>query len=334
MSNMQSILIFIDGTICDERHRHHLGIGSPKFHSQQAISKDLPVNGSVECLKRLSTQFNIVYIGARPITTLQFTKEWLDRNDFPSGDAYLAETQEERLKIIQRIKSRYEFFAGIGDRWDDNELHREIGCLSIILKEYVGNWNEVYDKVMVHERKEVIKKNEIHLRGKIEGLVRVLPLLHNVYGKSMWDQFFNSVVKIAENTREERRREDLASFKKLNLDPNDLRDVAKWEEISRENEWRDDEAYGLQDREIIELTTNRYVHKVTRCLYADLWKEHGRPDIGYQIHCRTDFAWLDKPAWNPEVRFERPTTIMEGGDCCVFILHNPISKEEQSVNDS
>ncbi len=29
--------------------------------------------------------------------------------------------------------------TGIGDRWDDNELHLQIGCMSIILEEYKGS---------------------------------------------------------------------------------------------------------------------------------------------------------------------------------------------------
>ena len=31
------------------------------------------------------------------------------------------------------------FVAGIGDRWDDNELHAEIGWLSVILLECAGD---------------------------------------------------------------------------------------------------------------------------------------------------------------------------------------------------
>ncbi len=53
------------------------------------------------------------------------------------------------------------------------------------------------------------------------------------------------------------------------------------------------------------------------------WKNHARADIGYQIHCRTDFAWWDRPAWNPEVQFEQPKTLMHGDDYCLFIQSLP-----------
>ena len=36
-----------------------------------------------------------------------------------------------------------EFFAGIGDRWDDNELHLELDCQSFILQEWEPNWDTV-----------------------------------------------------------------------------------------------------------------------------------------------------------------------------------------------
>ena len=62
---------------------------------------------------------------------------------FPKGPVYLAPTQEERLALVEDLCQRFDFIAGIGDRWDDNELHLEIGCLSIILKEFEGNWDTV-----------------------------------------------------------------------------------------------------------------------------------------------------------------------------------------------
>jgi hypothetical protein len=77
-------------------------------------------------------------------------------------------------------------------------------------------------------------------------------------------------------------------------------------EITRAEDWEDDPAYGLQDSELVEATERRYVHRITRCRYAELWQEQGRPDIGYQIHCRCDVAWWDQPAWNSHVRFEQP----------------------------
>ena len=76
-------------------------------------------------------------------------------------------------------------------------------------------------------------------------------------------------------------------------------------------------------RRRVETSEKRYTFKVTRCRYAELWKKQGHPEIGYQIHCHTDQVWWDKPAWNPQVRFEQPKTLMQGDDYCLFIQYLP-----------
>lgn len=320
---MKSILVFIDGTICDTRQRHHYGINTPEFNQREAIIKDKAISNSVNCVNKLSKRFEIVYIGARPKFTIDYTKEWLEKEGFPKGDVYLGETQKKRLEIIKKIKKKYNFIVGIGDRWDDNELHLALECLSIILEEFNGKWDFVYDYITTYERRIKISQNETHLAGKVEGLARVLPKLYDKYGDDMWEVYFNTVLKIAEETREERREDDLKLFQKYNLNPHDLRDVAKWEELLDELEWENNEAYGLQDKEIVEATKRRFEMKITRCQYADIWKKFGFPEIGYQIHCRTDFAWWDYPSFNPKIRFKQPKTLMKGDKYCLFIQYIP-----------
>lgn len=139
---MDAILVFIDGTICDTRHRHYL-FGSSDFYAEETISADLPIPGSVTCLTELAKKYVIIYIGARPASCLEATKNWLIAAGFPVGAVYLATSLEERLQIVRGLKIKSKIVAGIGDRWDDNELHLEIGCLSIILKEWEGNWDTV-----------------------------------------------------------------------------------------------------------------------------------------------------------------------------------------------
>jgi uncharacterized HAD superfamily protein len=133
---MKAILVFIDGTICDARQRYPLGIGTPEFHRREEMLKDAAVPGSAQCLQELAQHYKLVYIGARPVFTLPYTEEWLARSGFPPGHVCLGETQAERLALVRDLREKLDFMAGIGDRWDDNELHLEIGCLSIILQEH------------------------------------------------------------------------------------------------------------------------------------------------------------------------------------------------------
>jgi hypothetical protein len=137
-----AILVFIDGTICDRRTQMHL-MGTPAFDAPEAILGAVAVAGSRECIVDLARRYRIVYIGARIGSAREATTEWLRRAGFPAGDVYLAPAQAERLVIARRVREAYRFVAGIGDRWDDNELHLEIGCPSIIVKEHAGDWATV-----------------------------------------------------------------------------------------------------------------------------------------------------------------------------------------------
>jgi hypothetical protein len=139
---MKAVLVFIDGTICDRTAQLHLA-ETPEFYGHEAILRDSAVPGSVQCLQELGGRFQIVYIGARPAGALAHTCEWLESTGFPAGPVYLAQTQPERLEIVRGLRDEFDFAAGIGDRWDDNELHLELGCLSIILQEHHGNWDTV-----------------------------------------------------------------------------------------------------------------------------------------------------------------------------------------------
>jgi hypothetical protein len=119
---MKAILVFIDGTICNRSPTLHL-MGTPEFYEREAILKDLPVPDSVQGLQDLAQRFQIVYIGVRPESALLCTAEWLRKMGFPEGPICLRRTQEERLALVKDLRKKFDFVAGIGDRWDDNELH-------------------------------------------------------------------------------------------------------------------------------------------------------------------------------------------------------------------
>ncbi|MCL2301405.1 MAG: hypothetical protein FWC27_14780 [Firmicutes bacterium] len=141
---MKAILVFLDGTVCDMRHRIPLQrLGEKLFFSDKQIMKDAPTAGSVEMMRELSEMYRLIYIGARPDDYVDITRQWLYSVGFPDGEVYLGKNQRERMDITKQLKSKHDFAAGIGDRWDDNELHLELGCQSFILKEWEPDWDTV-----------------------------------------------------------------------------------------------------------------------------------------------------------------------------------------------
>lgn len=63
--------------------------------------------------------------------------------------------------------------------------------------------------------------------------------------------------------------------------------------------------------------TETFVHsKITECLWSKTFREANAADIGYAAVCYPDFAMTS--AFNPKIKLVRPTTLMEGHDCCDF----------------
>ena len=107
---MKAILVFLDGTVCDMRHRIPLK-GKDDFFSEGNILKDIPTKGSIELMNELVKNFYLVYIGARPEEYVQVTRKWLKNVGFPEGDVYLGKNQKERMKIVIDLKQKNGIFC-------------------------------------------------------------------------------------------------------------------------------------------------------------------------------------------------------------------------------
>ena len=55
---------------------------------------------------------------------------------------------------------------------------------------------------------------------------------------------------------------------------------------------------------------------VTRCQYAEFYKDLGLPELGYLFHCNRDFAMVE--GFSPGLTLKRTQTIMEGATHCDF----------------
>jgi hypothetical protein len=75
-------------------------------------------------------------------------------------------------------------------------------------------------------------------------------------------------------------------------------------------------AGGALDVQHLEASQDRLEFDVTRCGYAELYKDLGLPELGYLFHCNRDFAMVE--GFGRGVTLKRSQTLMEGADHCDF----------------
>ena len=73
---------------------------------------------------------------------------------------------------------------------------------------------------------------------------------------------------------------------------------------------------GGLDIAVLDQTGDRLAFNVTRCRYAEFYKELGLADLGSLIHCSRDHAMVT--GFNDDLELTRSQTIMAGGSCCDF----------------
>ena len=56
--------------------------------------------------------------------------------------------------------------------------------------------------------------------------------------------------------------------------------------------------------------------RVTSCLWAETFRAAGAGDLGYAVTCYQDVGMAE--ALGDLLTMERPSTLMEGGEACVF----------------
>ena len=73
---------------------------------------------------------------------------------------------------------------------------------------------------------------------------------------------------------------------------------------------------GGMEVEVIDQSADRLDFNVTRCRYAEFYKELGLADLGSLIHCSRDHAMVE--GFNDGLELSRSQTIMAGASCCDF----------------
>jgi hypothetical protein len=70
------------------------------------------------------------------------------------------------------------------------------------------------------------------------------------------------------------------------------------------------------DYKVVEQSQDAFAIDVTRCRYAEFYKELGEPELGFLLVCSADFTTAE--GFGPDIKLTRTQTIMEGASHCDF----------------
>lgn len=95
---------------------------------------------------------------------------------------------------------------------------------------------------------------------------------------------------------------------KLPHSPPSLTDFVKLFEL-----WTHD---GALEIKVLKETETQFDFDVTRCHYAETYREMGLGDVGHLLSCNRDGSFCE--GYDPRLSLERKQTIMAGASCCTF----------------
>ena len=85
-------------------------------------------------------------------------------------------------------------------------------------------------------------------------------------------------------------------------------------------------AGGALETQVVEENGTDYVYKVTRCRYAEMYREMGLAEIGFLLSCNHYGTFVD--GYDPRIRLQRTQTIMQGAGHCDF--HYRMTKGDEA----
>jgi L-2-amino-thiazoline-4-carboxylic acid hydrolase len=68
--------------------------------------------------------------------------------------------------------------------------------------------------------------------------------------------------------------------------------------------------------DVLEQNDERYSYNVTRCRYAEMYRELGLADLGFYLSCNRDATLIE--GFSPDLELTRTQTIMQGAPYCDF----------------
>ena len=73
---------------------------------------------------------------------------------------------------------------------------------------------------------------------------------------------------------------------------------------------------GALERQVIEQNDRRYRFNVTRCKYAEMYRDMGLGEIGHLLSCQRDGTFCE--GYDDRIKLKRTQTIMQGASHCDF----------------
>jgi hypothetical protein len=83
--------------------------------------------------------------------------------------------------------------------------------------------------------------------------------------------------------------------------------------VDRQELWRRGDALQI---EVKEQTDTRYRYNVTRCRYAEMYRDMGLGEIGHLLSCQRDGTFCE--GYDKRLTLKRTQTIMQGASHCDF----------------
>ena len=91
-------------------------------------------------------------------------------------------------------------------------------------------------------------------------------------------------------------------------------------------QWSVDDAL---ESEVIEQSDRRLVEHVTRCRYAEMYRELGLGDLGFLLSCNRDGVFCE--GFDDRIKLTRSQTIMQGAPYCDFDYRLDDDEEEPAA---
>lgn len=73
---------------------------------------------------------------------------------------------------------------------------------------------------------------------------------------------------------------------------------------------------GALEIDVLQQTDTAFDFNVTRCRYAETYRDMGLGHIGHLMSCNRDAGFCE--GYDPGMKLERAQTIMQGAPCCTF----------------